>query len=74
MSSDLKFALIFVFVQPVNYGLNEYNGESCGCGTKNLEYDYRADSPPAGSADDVKYKFDFEVQQPKAQENADGEP
>lgn len=58
----------------MNYGLNEFAGESCGCSGKNAEYEYRADAQPEVAAENVKYKFDFEVQQPKAPENADTEP
>lgn len=57
-------------MQPVNYGVN---GKACECGAKTPEYDYRA-AAPEGAADDVKYKFDFELQQPKEQENAGAEP
>lgn len=54
--------------------MNEFAGESCACSGKNPEYDYRADSQPEEAAENVKYKFDFEVEQPKAPENADQEP
>lgn len=63
-------------VQPVNYGLNEFTGESCACSAKSPEYshNYAIDGPPQQeAADDVKYKFDFEVQEPRPAEDSERE-
>lgn len=54
----------------MNYGVN---GKACECGAKTPENDYLTGAFE-GAADDVKYKFDFELQQPKEQENAGAEP
>lgn len=60
----------------MNYGLNQFTGETCECGAKNPQYNYKVDAPSEDrpSDEDVKYKFDFEVEQPRVQDGDENEP
>ncbi|XP_055301972.1 uncharacterized protein LOC129568308 [Sitodiplosis mosellana] len=52
--------------------VNDYYTGSCGCSSaKRSDYEY---SPPAAEeSEDVKYKFDFDVEQPKVAEDSETE-